>query len=235
MVYIICSDRARVGKTLLARVFAGMLGLRRDGNPLVFDTDLSGNGIINYLAPKTTLIDLSKVSDQVALFDTMIEARDNRLQSGAFGGTSDFVVDLAASDLRRFFDLFNDIGFERGAKEAELDVRVYYLVSWTLKSLQTCQKIASTLTSSQFTAVRNMAINAFAFIPEAGKEAQVPDVDISLFISALSPAAFGVVNQHGFSFSRFISGGHKEIKLDVRQEIWRFLENIYNQTNAGVI
>ncbi len=231
MAYIICSDRARCGKTLLARVFAAKLALRRENNPLVFDTDLSGNGIINYLADKTRLIDLSKVADQVALFDTMIEANENQSASGAL----DFVVDVASSELARFFTLFNDIGFERGACEAGLDVRIYYVVSWTQRSLQTCDEIASMLTESQFFAVRNMAITAYPFTPGPGQEALAAKINISLFLNALSPAAFAIINEYGFSFSRFVSGGYKGLSKEVRLEIWNFLEGIYNQTNMAVL
>jgi len=235
IVYIICSDRARCGKTLLARVFGATLALRRENNPLVFDTDLSGNGIINYLPDKTRLIDLSKVADQVALFDTMIEVNENRAESAKSGGAPDFVVDVASSELARFFALFHDIGFEQGAYEAGLEVRVYYLVSWTQKSLQTCDEIASMLTRSQFVAVRNMAIAAYAFTPGPEEEALVPKINISLFLNTLSPAAFTIVNEHDFSFSRFISGDYKDISKEVRAEIWDFLEGIYNQTNVAAV
>ncbi|VAW22580.1 hypothetical protein MNBD_ALPHA12-477 [hydrothermal vent metagenome] len=239
LVYIICSDTARVGKTLLARVFAATMALRHDNNPLIFDTDLSGNGIINYLPDKTSLIDLSKVADQVAMFDTMIEANQNQ-DSGVVScpptiPAQDFVIDLAASELRRFFAIFNDIGFERGSVEAGLEVRIYYLVSWTLKSLQTCDKIASKLTASRFFAVRNMAIDAFAFTPDPLERSEVPEINISLFLNKLSPAAFAIVNEHWFSFSTFVSGGYKGLERNVRREIWKFLEDIYNQTNAGVL
>ncbi len=231
LVHIICSDTARVGKTLLARVFAARLALRRENNPAIFDTDLSGNGIINYLPDKTRLIDLAKIGDQVAMFDTMIEAAQEPVPSGADGGAQDFVIDLAASELRRFFSVFNDIGFERGAGEAGLDVRIYYIVSWTLKSLQTGDEISAMLTTSRFFAVRNMAIAAYAFTPEPFERPLVPKINICLFLNELSPEAFTIVNEHAFSFSRFASGGYKDLKQDVRAEIWKFLEDIYNQIN----
>ena len=65
VVHIICSDTARTGKTLLARVFADLSSLRREDNPVIFDTDISGNGIVTYFPKKTRMIDLSKVADQI--------------------------------------------------------------------------------------------------------------------------------------------------------------------------
>ncbi len=239
MVNIICSDTARIGKTLLARVYADLHGLRRENSPLIFDTDLSGNGIINYFPNKTRMIDLSRVGDQITLFDTMMEAemdaRKVQSQSAGQRASKDFVIDVAASELHRFFNLFQDIGFERGAAEAGLSIRVYFIVSWTLKSLITTDRIRSLLTSSQFVGVRNMAIEAFAFTPEPDEVDQVPEIDITMFLNALSPDAFAIVNEHSFSFGRFISGEYKGMRYAVKQEIWSFLEGIYNQTDTSLI
>ncbi len=241
VVHIFCSDTARTGKTLLARVFADMSSLRREGNPIIFDTDMSGNGIVNYFPGKTRLIDLSMVADQVVMFDTMMQLHEtgnpgpgfpDRLPdigSGALG--ADFVVDLAASDLGRFFEMFNDIGFERGAEEAGLDVRIYYMVNWSLKSLQRTDRIRSMLKSSEFFAVRNMGVQAFSFTPRPHEADLVPQIDISLFLKALSPSVFAIVNEKDFSFARFVSGEYTEMKTRANREIWNFLEGIYNQTS----
>ncbi len=247
VVHIFCSDTARTGKTLLARVFADLSSLRREGNPIIFDTDISGNGIVNYFPEKTSLIDLSMVADQVRMFDTIMQLHDpngpsvnkgsgagkKSNQSGVINSAagSDFVVDVAASDLGRFFEMFNDIGFERGAAEARLDVRIYYLVNWSLKSLQRTEQIRSLLKSSDFFAVRNMGIQAFSFTPAPHEADLVPEIDISLFLKALSPSVFGLVNEKEFSFARFASGEYTEIKTRANREIWNFLEGIYNQTS----
>ncbi len=213
----------------MARVFADLSSLRREGNPVIFDTDTSGNGIINYFPEKTSLIDLSMVADQVRMFDTIMQLHEpngldtgsglgkgkglgigkssgggkKQLQSGLINSAagSDFVVDVAASDLGRFFEMFNDIGFERGAAEARLDVRIYYLVNWSLKSLQRTEQIHSLLKSSDFFAVRNMGIQAFSFTPAPHEADLVPEIDISLFLKALSPSVFGLVNEKEFSFA----------------------------------
>jgi len=240
VVHIFCSDTARTGKTLLARVFADLSALRREGNPIIFDTDISGNGIINYFPDKTRLIDLSMVADQVTMFDSIMQLHDTqnlsrraagRVNSSGSTLAPDFVVDVAASDLGRFFEMFNDIGFERGAAEAQLDVRVYYLVNWSLKSLLRTEQIRSMLNATKFFAVRNMGIQAFSFTPLPHEADLVPEIDISLFLKALSPSVFGIVNEKDFSFARFASGEYTEIKTRANREIWNFLEGIYNQTS----
>ena len=199
--------------------------MRKRNSPLIFDTDLSGNGIVNYFPEKTRGIDLSRVADQVALFDTMLEFADG-------GHGPDFVVDVSASELRRFFRIFTDIGFERGAFETQLDIQVCYIISWTMRSLQTAASIRDVLTSSSFIAVRNMAIEALPFTPKPEEEAQVPHMEIDLFLNVLSPKVFRYVNETQFSFSSFIEGGHDELENEMRIEIWNFLEDVYNQIRA---
>jgi len=200
--------------------------LRKENSPLIFDTDLSGNGIVNYFPEKTRSIDLSRVADQVLLFDTMLE-------SGTNGKSVDFVVDVSANELKRFFRIFSDIGFERGAFEVDLDIQVCYIISWTLKSLKNAAKIRDILVSSKFTLVRNMAIEALPFTPDPEEEAQLPNLDIDLFLNALSPEVFRIINNVQFSFARFIEGGHDDLAYEVRAEIWNFLEDVHNQIRAG--
>ena len=200
--------------------------MRKENSPLIFDTDLSGNGIVNYFPEKTRDIDLSKVADQVLLFDTMLE-------TGSDGKSIDYVVDVSANELNRFFRIFSDIGFERGAFEVNLDVHVCYIISWTLKSLKNAAKIRDVLVDSRFTVVRNMGIEALPFTPDPEEESQVPNLEIDLFLNALSPEVFRIINDTQFSFARFIEGGHDDLEYELRAEIWNFLEDVHNQIRAG--
>lgn len=200
-----------------------MYSLRKEESPLVFDTDLSGNGIVNYLPNITRTIDLSRVADQVALFDTMLD------QTSKASGP-DFVIDVAANELNRFFRIFADIGFERGAFEVQLDIQICHVVEWTLKSLKTAANIRDMLTTARFIAVRNMAVEALPFTPDPNEEAQVPHIEFDLFLNALSPDTFRYINDKQFSFATFIEGGYSDMAYESNAEIWNFLEDVRNQT-----
>ncbi len=215
---------------MLARLYADLLSLRKENSPLVFDTDLSGNGIINYLPDKTRAIDLSRVADQVSLFDTMLDLTSSANKSGTEG--PDFVIDVSANELNRFFRIFSDIGFERGAFEVELDIQICHVISWTMKSLQNAARIRDLLTTSQFIAVRNMAIEAVPFTPTPEEEAKVPNMEIDLFINALTPETFKIINEKTFSFATFIEGGYQHLDYEVKAEILSFIEDVHNQINA---
>ena len=192
---------------------------------MIFDTDLSGNGMVNFFPDKTRSIDLSRVADQVALFDVMLD-HANRGQQGE--ACPDFVVDIAANELNRFFRIFSDIGFERGAFEARLDVQICHIISWNLKSLKIAANIRSMMNTAKFVAVRNMAIEAVPFTPAPEEESQVPEIEIDLFLNALTPLALHQVNQPDFSFAGFISGQYENLEYELKAEIWNFLEDVYN-------
>ena len=224
---IVCSDITRNGKTLLARLYADLYSLRKEGSPVIFDTDLSENGIVNYFPQATNLIDLSRIAHQVSLFDTM-------LAISAKGNGPDFIVDVAANELKRFFfRIFNDIGFERGAFEVDLDIQICHVISWTMKSLKCAANIRDSLSTARFVAVRNMAIEALPFTPAPHEEGQVPHVDIDLFLNALSPEAFALVNDNSFSFAKFVTGNYDDMAYEIKADIWNFLEDVYNQTRAA--
>ncbi len=212
----------RNGKTLLARLYADLYSLRKENSPVIFDTDLSGNGIVNHFPGKTRLIDLSRVADQVSLFDTMLDFT-------AKGGGPDFVVDVAANELNRFFRIFSDIGFERGAFEVNLDIQICHVIAWTMKSLQTAAAIRDALSSSRFIAVRNMSIEALPFTPDPDEEAQVPHIEIDLFLNALSRETYRTIDDKQFSFARFVEGDYENLSYEIKAEIWNFLEDVHNQ------
>ncbi len=210
---------------MLARLYADLLSLRKENSPQIFDTDLSGNGIINYFPEKTRTIDLSRVADQVVLFDTMLGSESD-------GPSPDFVVDVSANELNRFFRIFSDIGFERGAFEAKLEIQICYVISWTMKSLRNAARIRDILSSSRFTIVRNMAMEALPFTPGPEEESQVPNIKVDLFLNSLSPEVFRAIDDIHFSFATFIEGGHSELEYEMRAEIWNFLEDVHNQIRA---
>lgn len=231
IVYIVCSDVTRNGKTLLARLLADLLSLRKSAPPIIFDTDMSGDGIINYFPDFTRPINLSRIGDQVKLFDTMLNTASGYAWDASLGDPPDFIVDLNANDLDRFFHLFHDIGFEEGAVEAGLSVRVCFILRWTLKSLRIADATRSGLTTSRFITVRNMAVEAEPFTPDPDDPLPVPKIDIDLFLYDLSKELARTVRDEHFSFAQFATGKLNQFDHESEREMWQFLETVYNQMN----
>lgn len=160
------------------------------------------------------------------MFDTMINLT-------AKGDGPDFIIDVAANELNRFFRIFSDIGFERGAFEVDLDIQVCHVISWTMKSLQTAANIRNKLKIGRFIAVRNLAIEALPFTPTVEEEGRVPNIEIDLFLKALTPDAFRLINEKTFSFAHFVSGELDHLDYEIKADIWNFLEDVYDQTSGG--
>ena len=70
-VYIICSPRPRVGKTLLARVLTDFQ-LVNNRLPVAYDLNRNENLLATLLPRHTVIADLSDTRGQMALFDELI-------------------------------------------------------------------------------------------------------------------------------------------------------------------
>ncbi|MEM7461251.1 MAG: hypothetical protein AAF362_01075 [Pseudomonadota bacterium] len=221
-IYIICSDKARNGKTLFARLYADRLSLSGNNRLHVFDTDYPHGGIASYFPDDHDIIDLSRTQDQVQLFDTMI------------GGKGiNYVVDLQASLLTQFFSIFHDISFDTGAREAGTGVVVYFIVDRSLNSIHEAEKVRAKLRCSEFVLVHNEAIGNALAIPGAVEEYEDIEKDRDLLFPKLSDETLALVESAEFSFSDFIAGNSEDLPIEIRRELWLFLEMIYNQRRVG--
>ena len=57
--------------------------------------------------------------------------------------------------------------------------------------------------------------------------------DRDLSLPRLSDAASVFIERQGFTFSDFIARNGADAPLEIRNELWNFLEIIYNQREAG--
>jgi hypothetical protein len=102
-IYIICSDRHRNGKTLLARVLVDYLLLdHRD--PFVIDANFPEGTLRAAFPGRTALVDFAQIQGQMKMFDTIM---------GSLG--RDYVIDLPAPQLENFFEVFRQVNFKEEA------------------------------------------------------------------------------------------------------------------------
>ncbi len=102
-VYIICSPRPMVGKTLLARLLSEFL-LLKDGAVANFDINLKEPSLLEYLPRVTETADISDTFGKMALMDRLI----------VHDGVAK-VVDLGFHAFDEFFRMTNEIGFLKEA------------------------------------------------------------------------------------------------------------------------
>lgn len=221
-IYIICSNEARNGKTLFARLYADTLSLSGRDRISIFDTDFPNGGIAKHFPEHTQIVDISKTAGQVKLFDTMIgEPGRNHL------------VDLQSQWLDKFFTIFHDIAFDVGAAEAGIGVVVFFMVDRSISSIEAAAAIRRKLRKSEFVAIRNAAIGNLLHIPSAARSYMRIEKDRDLLLPRLSDAASVYIERPGFTFTDFIARNGGDAPIEIRNELWDFLEIIYNQREAG--
>ena len=102
-VYIICSPRPLVGKTLLARLLSEFL-LLKDGAVSSFDINLKEPSLLEYLPRVTETADVMDTFGKMQLMDRLI----------VHDGVAK-VVDLGFHAFDEFFKMTNEIGFLKEA------------------------------------------------------------------------------------------------------------------------
>jgi hypothetical protein len=116
-VSIIASPRARVGKTLLARLLADF-HMREGRKVEAFDLN-AGEGTLAQFAPAlTTVSDIGSVQGQMALFDRLIAADEVTR-----------IVDLGHAAFEAFFTVARKIGFVEEARRRAIAPAILYLIT----------------------------------------------------------------------------------------------------------
>src|SRR3954451_12352855 len=102
-VYIVCSPRPLVGKTLLARLLSEFL-LLKNGAVNAFDLNLKEPSLLDYLPQITETADIEGTVGKIALMDHVI----------ADDGVAK-VIDLGFHVFDEFFKMSDEIGFMKEA------------------------------------------------------------------------------------------------------------------------
>jgi hypothetical protein len=102
-VYIICSPRPLVGKTLIARLLSEFL-LLQNGDVAAFDINLKEQSLLEYLPKLTETAEVDDTFGKMALMDRLIV--NDRIAK---------VIDLGFHAFDEFFKMSDEIGFMKEA------------------------------------------------------------------------------------------------------------------------
>jgi hypothetical protein len=103
-VYIICSPRPMVGKTLIARLLSEFLTLQRSGAVTAFDINLKEPSLLDFLPKLTETAEVDDTFGKMALMDRLI-------MNDGVGK----VIDLGYHAFDEFFRMSEEIGFMKEA------------------------------------------------------------------------------------------------------------------------
>ena len=114
-VYIICSPRPRVGKTLVSRLLAEYLDLENKYTT-AFDINLNDPSLIDYLPKLAETASIDDTIGQMQLMDQLI-ANDGAPK----------VIDLGFHAFDSFFKMADEIGFAKEAERRGVDVAILFI------------------------------------------------------------------------------------------------------------
>lgn len=114
-VFIVCSPRPLVGKTLVARQLSEFL-LLKNGNVTAFDINLKEPSLLDYLPRITETAEIADTFGKIALMDRVI------LNDGVAK-----VIDLGFHAFDEFFRMLEEIGFMKEAARRGVSPVVIFL------------------------------------------------------------------------------------------------------------
>jgi hypothetical protein len=183
-VYIICSPRPRVGKTLLARLLTEYL---QAGNREVIAFDLSSNepSLLDYLPRHTETAQIRDTLGQMQLMDRLIV--DDGVPK---------VLDIDVAMFDSFFKLFQEIGFLKEASRQGVSPIVMFVLDQDSSSSRAYAMLERTVPPDRLVAVNNEAV-LYGEVPPWVRAPRI------LEIRLLPDFLKGYIGKTTFSFNAF--------------------------------
>lgn len=204
-VFIVCSDQARNGKTLLARVLVDFL-LMEGHDPFCFDLSHPEGGLRAFFPGRTALLDFTSPEGQAKVFDTILSR-----------GPRDYVIDLPAALLTRFCEVAGARNFAKKAQEKEFRTAALFIVDREDKSLRTAIAVEEILMPDLFVPVANRFVGSA--LPDG-----VPGPVLSM--DGMEPELNAVVSNRRFSLRTFMLGDDSAVPIRLRMGLKNFLHGL---------
>jgi hypothetical protein len=207
-VYIVCSPRPAVGKTMIARLLTEFLLLQR-GSVAAFDINLREPSLLDYLPNVTETARIDDTFGQMALMDRLI-ANDGIAK----------VVDLGFHAFDDFYRLIREIGFMKEADRRGVEPVVLFIADRDRTSENAWAMLRSELPRGALMGVDNEQV-LYGDVPKAYAGQRM------LRIGALPAFLKSIINRLNFSFTRFLrdnQNSSSELSQWIKTNYTRFRE-----------
>jgi hypothetical protein len=213
--YVICSPRRCVGKTLLARLLTEFYQIR--GLPVAaFDLADEGPQLLDYLPDCTTIADITDARGQMALFDQIVADRK-----------AVKIIDLSHRMFKDFFTIAEKIGFFEEARRQALEPLILFMIDPGPKSAQAYAILGRWFAEASLLPVRNQLVAKG--IPHAAAFPNDSTVNVSLEIPLLSSSLKTLIDQQTFSFSQFWKTNPVWLPARLDDELRNWIKRIFLQ------
>ena len=207
-IYIVCSPRQRVGKTLIARALTEFI-LADGRSAVAFDLNPNNAALYGFLPRYAALADLSTTRAQMALFDELIS--EDEVSK---------VIDLGDEMFQKFFTLMRQLGVTEEAKRRGIEVVTLFIGDPDPRSAQSYAEVTRGFFRMAIVPVHNEHIaSAKDYMsnfpnPASGERA--------VRIPVLSPFLKSIVDKPGFSFDDYV-----ERQTSMRTELHEWIERTF--------
>lgn len=202
-VYIVCSPRPGVGKTLIARLLTEFL-LLQNGSTIAFDINLREPSLLDYLPGLTETAAISDTHAQMALMDRLI------VNDGV-----PKVIDLGFHAFDDFFRMIGQIGFIKEASRRGVEPVILYLPDATRASIMAWRMLGSNFPDARLIAIDNDQV----LQGELPKEFESATI---LKIAALPAFLKSIIGRTNLSFTNYL-----RTNLDDSSELHQWIRRNY--------
>jgi hypothetical protein len=207
-VYIICSTRPQVGKTLVARLLTEFLKLQR-GDVVAFDVSLKEPSLLDFLPRLTETADIDDTFGKMALMDRLI-VHDETAK----------VIDLGYHAFDEFFRMTAEIGFAKEAARRGVAPIVLFMGDSDRASLRAYETLLQQYPQRSLYVIDNEQVLR-GEIPPALAQGKM------LHIAALPPFLKTYIDRLNFSFTGYLRSEHDsstELHQWIRKNYFAFRE-----------
>lgn len=213
--YIVCSPRRSVGKTLLARLLAEFY-FAHDRPIAAFDLADEGPQLSDYLPDVTTAVELGSMRGQIAFFDRLIGEKHAAK-----------VVDVSHRMFRDFFIIANKIGILEEASRRGIEPVMLFLIDPDDKSAAAYSILQRWFSEVSLLPVRNQSVASA--VPRWGAFPNVSQIHVSLEIPLLTASVKTLIGQRSFSFARFQRTQSIGLPVRLDDELRGFIRRVFRQ------
>ena len=200
-VYIICSPRPQVGKTMLARLLSEFL-LLKNGTVISFDINLKEPSLLEYLPRVTETADVIDTFGKMQLMDRLI-VNDSVAK----------VIDLGYHAFDEFFKMIDEIGFMKEAVRRGVAPVILFMADTDRLSVRGYDTLRQQIPASALVTIDNEFVVRGELPPAMGKGR-------IMAISALPPFLKSYIDRLTFSFTTYLRQ-EKDSSTELHQWIRR--------------
>jgi hypothetical protein len=207
-VYIVCSPRPLVGKTLVARLLSEFL-LLKNGKVIAFDVNLKEPSLLDHLPNITETAEIDDTFGKMALMDRVI------ISDGIAK-----VIDLGFHAFDGFFKMTEEIGFMKEAVRRGVSPVILFVADTDRMSARSYPMLQRQVPRTALVTVENEYV-VRGELPEAFARGRV------LQIAALPTFLKTYVDRQSFSFTEYLRSerdSSTELHQWIRQNYLKFRE-----------